>query len=74
MAKTTEKIKLHKDQRNYEDVFVSVNGRKFMIQRGVEVEVPVYVAEVIANSEREDNMAYERRMAMENVATEKGKQ
>ena len=42
------KIKLFKDKDKYsEDVTVVVNGTTFRIQRGVEVEVPYYVAEVL---------------------------
>lgn len=49
------KIKLFKDNKNYtSDVFVGVNGRTYQIQRGVEVEVPDYVAEVLRNSEKQD--------------------
>lgn len=35
-------------QENYR--FVSVNGRNFKIQKGVEVKVPLPVAEVLKNS------------------------
>lgn len=46
------KIHLFKDNKNYNgDVFVAVNGRTFQIQRGVDVEVPECVAEVLRNSE-----------------------
>ena len=31
-------------------VIVSVNGRSYKIMKGVEVEVPAYVAEVLENS------------------------
>ena len=49
------KIKLFKDKDKYtEDVTVVVNGNTFRIQRGVEVEVPYYVAEVLRNSEKAD--------------------
>lgn len=49
------KIKLFKDKDKYsEDVTVVVNGTTFRIQRGVEVEVPYYVAEVLRNSEKAD--------------------
>lgn len=49
------KIKLFKDNVNYkDDVFVSVNGESFQIQRGVEVEVPEYIAEVLRHSEEQD--------------------
>ena len=49
------KIKLFKDKDKYsEDVTVVVNGTTFRIQRGVEVEVPYQVAEVLRNSEKAD--------------------
>lgn len=49
------KIKLFKDSINYrDDVFVSVNGENYQIQRGVEVEVPDYIAEVLRHSEEQD--------------------
>ena len=58
----TEKIFLFKDDGAYkDDLFVSVNGRNFQIQRGVEVEVPACVAEVIRNSDRQKQLA-ERRL------------
>ena len=45
------KVKLFKDNDRYkDDVFVSVNGESFQIQRGVEVEVPDYIAEVLAHA------------------------
>ncbi len=49
------KIRLFKDNDKYkDDVFVAVNGRSFQIKRGVEVEVPGYVAEVLERSMRQD--------------------
>lgn len=39
------------------DLFVAVNGENFLIQRGVSVEVPRYVAEVIQNSLTQDEKA-----------------
>lgn len=42
------KVMLFKDNDRYkDDVFVSVNGESYQIQRGVEVEVPDYIAEVL---------------------------
>ena len=55
------KIKLHKDKHNTGDVYVAVNGRRFQIQRGVEVEVPRYVVEALENSMRQDDEALDRR-------------
>lgn len=52
------KIKLFKGEGKYkEDVFVSVNGRNFQIQRGVEVEVPEYVKEVLDNAQIQQEYA-----------------
>ena len=52
------KIRIPKFKANQEDVFVSVNERTWIVKRGVEVEVPECVAEVIRHSEemREKNM------------------
>lgn len=47
----TVRIRLHKDMQNSDDLFVGVNGRTFLIKRGVTVDVPECVAEVIANAE-----------------------
>lgn len=45
------KIRIPKVKANQEDVFVSVNERTWLIKRGVEVEVPECVAEVIRHQE-----------------------
>ena len=52
------KIRIPKIRANQEDVFVSVNERTWLVKRGVEVEVPECVAEVIRHSEEmhEHNM------------------
>ena len=51
-------IRLFKDNERYrDDVFVSVNGRTFQIKRGVEVQVPRYVQEVLDNSMSHDMVA-----------------
>jgi hypothetical protein len=53
MAKEkTVKIKIPRISKNQEDVFVSVNMDTYMIKRGVEVEVPESVAEVLRNQEK----------------------
>ena len=46
-------IRGQKDQ----SVFVGVNDETFLIKRGVEVEVPYYVADLIRNSEKALNEA-----------------
>ena len=55
----TVKIKLHRDRKDQEDLFVSVNERTWIVKRGVEVEVPECVAEVIRNSEEMLQEAYD---------------
>lgn len=49
------KIRLFKDGNKYkDDVFVAVNGKTFLIQRGVDVTVPRYVADVLYQSQTQD--------------------
>ena len=50
MAKKV-KIRIPRTKADQEDVFVSVNMETFIIKRGVEVEVPDYVAEVLRHQE-----------------------
>lgn len=45
------KIKIPREKANQEDVFVSVNMRTWLIKRGVWVEVPECVAEVLEHQE-----------------------
>ena len=47
----TVKVRIPRTRADEEDVFVSVNMETFIIKRGVEVEVPDYVAEVLQNEE-----------------------
>lgn len=62
----TVKIKLFKDNGMYkEPVFVAVNGHKFIVPRGVEVEVPEYIAEVLETSFRQDQATAEQIMMLE---------
>lgn len=61
------KIKLFKDNSRYkEDLFVSVNGVNYKIRRGVEVEVPPEVAEVLERSQMQDERTAARIAAAEN--------
>ena len=51
---TTKKmvtIRIPRTKADQEDVVVSVNMETFLIKRGVEVEVPDYVAEVLRHQE-----------------------
>ena len=68
------KIRLFKDNQNYTgDVFVSVNGENYLIKRGVTVDVPEYIAEVLEASQREDENAYIRMENAEKAFIEKSK-
>ncbi len=59
-------IMLPRGRKNEENfVIVSVNGRSFKIMKGVEVQVPVYVAEVLENGRM---MADEARRYVEKMA------
>ena len=60
-SRITVKIKLPRERRDQEDVFVGVNERSWLIKRGVEVEVPACVAEVLMHRENmlESIMAFQ---------------
>ena len=45
------KIRIPRTKADQEDVFASVNNNTYAIKRGVEVEVPDFVAEVIRHQE-----------------------
>lgn len=59
------KIKIPRTKKDQEDVFVSVNMRTWIVKRGVEVEVPECVAEVLRHQEEmmEEIMAFEEEKA-----------
>lgn len=60
MAVKSVKIKLYKDNDRYSrDVQVIVNGKVYIIKRGVEVEVPAFVAEAIENAQAQSQRAME---------------
>ena len=64
------KLRLFRDSNQYKDpLYAAVNGESYMIPRGVDVEVPYYIAEVIKNSEKEDQKTAETlRILEENYA------
>lgn len=56
-----EKVYIHlpRDRENKQaDLFVGLNGKTYLIQRGVDVLVPRAVAEIIQNSTEQDEAAY----------------
>ena len=67
--KDTVVIRLFKDNQRYKaPVFVGVNGVTYLVQRGVDVEVPKAVAEVLEHSE--DNAAMAKITAAENATAQ----
>lgn len=51
-------VKLFRDDSRYtDDVFVGVNGKTWIIKRGVEVMVPPAVAEVLRHAQEQREMA-----------------
>ena len=55
------RIRLFKDNSRYKgDLFVSVNGVNYQIKRGVTVQVPPCVAEVIQHSMEQDEASAAR--------------
>lgn len=66
------KIRLPMDTRGEDDeVFVSVNGYRYQIKRGEEVEVPRFVAEVLANSEKQKLETYKYLKGLQEKAEKK---
>lgn len=57
------KVRIPKTREQQDDVYVSVNNRNWLIQRGVEVEVPECVAEVLMHQQEmlEQAMAFEEK-------------
>ena len=55
------KVRIPRTKKDQEDVFVSVNLNTYLIKRGVEVEVPDFVAEVLRHQEEmlEEIMLFE---------------
>ena len=69
MAEKNVRIRLFKDNSRYKgDLFVSVNGVNYKIRRGVEVEVPPAVAEVLKHSPRQNKQTATRKTATQNAA------
>lgn len=57
--KTTRTVIIDRDRSGEDSVFVGVNGKNYLIKKGVPVEVPIAVAEVIFNSRIAVNEAYD---------------
>lgn len=64
----TVKIKLPRIKGESDTVYVSINNRNWLIKRGVEVEVPECVAELIDQQDAAIEEAYNRREAAKNAS------
>lgn len=53
------KVRIPKTKENQDDVYVSVNDRNWQIKRGIEVEVPECVAEVLLHQQEMEEIALE---------------
>lgn len=54
-------IRLFRDEYRYKDaLYVSINGKNWLIRRGVDVELPKYVADFIEQQMTEDSRIWER--------------
>ena len=57
----TVKLRLFKDNGRYKDpLYVAINGRNWIIKRGVDVEVPVYVKEYIDQQLTEEQIIWDK--------------
>jgi hypothetical protein len=52
-------VRIPRISKDQEDVFVSVNMNTYIIKRGVPVEVPDFVAEVLQHQEEMLQVAYD---------------
>ena len=69
------KVKLFRDNDRYKDpVFVAVNGERYIVPRGVEVEIPEYIYEVLERSMAEDQQTALMLERLENKFAEKTKE
>ena len=69
------RIKLFKDNKDYkDDLICGINGKVYQIQRGVEVEVPKSVAEVIEHSVSQDEKTALMIEQLTSEASDKSKQ
>lgn len=53
------KFRILKTKENQDDVFVSVNDRTWQIKRGVDVEIPECVYEVLIHQQEMEEIALE---------------
>lgn len=64
ITEPTVSIRLPRTREEQGDVFVSVNERTWLVRRGVDVDVPACVAEVLRTAERARAVAFEYEAAV----------
>ena len=50
-------VYIPKENRNDEDLFISVNGKRILVKKGVTLHLPPEFAEVIKNSQEQARVA-----------------
>ena len=64
------KIRLPRERGESDTMCWSINGRRWLIKRGVEVEVPEILAEFIYSQEEAKEAAYNRIEAAKNASNQ----
>lgn len=72
--KATVKLPRLMGQNAIQEEFFSVNGKNYIIKRGIEMEVPEEVAEVIRNNEQAEDYALNYVDNLERAAKDKEKE
>lgn len=72
--RVTVKLPRLQGQNAIQEEFFSVNGKNYRIKRGVEVEIPEEVAEVIRNNEKAEEYAMNYVEKLEKAKKDKEKE
>ena len=72
--KVTVKLPRNGGHNAIQEEFFSVNGKNYIIKRGVEVEIPVELAEVIVNAEKAEEYALNYVDGLEKAKKDKEKE
>jgi hypothetical protein len=72
--KVTVKLQRNSGHNAIQEEFFSVNGKNYIIKRGVEVEIPIELAEVIINAEKAEEYALNYVDGLEKAKKDKEKE
>lgn len=61
MATKMVTVRFPMGKNDKDDIYVAVNGRSFLIKRGVEVTIPEYVLKILENQEKDIAESQENR-------------